>query len=128
MAQPHRHRVPGSRGRRPPGLTHNLRMDNPRPARAAFPEKDYARAVQQIRQQGRCFICRVIDRTHSYSHHIVYEDAGTIVFLNRYPTLLGYCLVSPRNHVEDWARDLSEAEFLAFQRVVHRVARAVTES
>lgn len=104
---------------------HNLRMDNLQPAKAAFPAKDYAAAVQRIRQQGQCFICRVIDRTHSYSHHVVYEDADTIVFLNRYPTLLGYCLVSPRKHVEDWARDLSEAEFLTFQRVVHRVARAI---
>lgn len=103
-------------------------MDNLQPAKAAFSAKDYAAAVQQIRQQGQCFICRVIDGTHSYSHHVVYEDADTIVFLNRYPTLLGYCLVSPRKHVEDWARDLSEAEFLTFQRVVHRVARAIAAS
>jgi diadenosine tetraphosphate (Ap4A) HIT family hydrolase len=100
-------------------------MDNLQPARTAFPAKGYALAVQRIRQEGHCFICRVADRTHRYSHHIVYEDADTIVFLNRYPTLLGYCLVSPRKHVEDWARDLSEAEFLAFQGIVHRVARAI---
>jgi diadenosine tetraphosphate (Ap4A) HIT family hydrolase len=100
-------------------------MDNLQPASTAFPAKDYALTVQRIRREGHCFICRVADRTHSYSHHIVYEDASTIAFLNRYPTLLGYCLVSPRNHVEDWARDLSEAEFLAFQRIVHRVARAI---
>jgi diadenosine tetraphosphate (Ap4A) HIT family hydrolase len=107
------------------GKTHNVRMDNPQPAKVAMDTKDYAVRVQRIRQEGRCFICRVIDRTHSYSHHVVYEDADTIVFLNRYPTLVGYCLVSPRKHVEDWARDLSEAEFLTFQRVVHRVAGAI---
>jgi diadenosine tetraphosphate (Ap4A) HIT family hydrolase len=100
-------------------------MDDFQAARAAFPAKDYAMTVQQMRQQGQCFVCRVIDRTHRYSHHIVYEDADTIVFLNRYPTLLGYCLVAPRKHVEDWARGLSEAEFLIFQRIVHRVARAI---
>src|ERR1700722_1682927 len=83
-------------------------MDNLQPGRTAFPAKDYALAVQRIRREGHCFICRVADRTHSYSHHIVYEDADTIVFLNRYPTLLGYCLVSLRKYVEDWARDLSE--------------------
>jgi histidine triad (HIT) family protein/ATP adenylyltransferase len=87
--------------------------------------KDYALTAQRMRQEGRCFICRVVDRTHSYSHHVVYEDADTIVFLNRYPTLVGYCLVSPKKHVEDWARDLSETEFLTFQRVVHRVSRAI---
>jgi diadenosine tetraphosphate (Ap4A) HIT family hydrolase len=91
----------------------------------AFPAKDYALTVQRIRQDGQCFICRVVDRIHSYSHQIVYQDADTIVFLNRYPTFLGYCLVSPSKHVEDWARDLSESEFLAFQSVVHRVARAI---
>jgi diadenosine tetraphosphate (Ap4A) HIT family hydrolase len=100
-------------------------MDNLQPARAAFPAEAYALTVQRIRQEGQCFICRVVDRTHRYRHHIVYEDADTIVFLNRYPTLIGYCLVSPRKHVEDWALDLSEAEFLALQSVVHRVARAV---
>jgi diadenosine tetraphosphate (Ap4A) HIT family hydrolase len=103
-------------------------MDNPQPVRAAFPAREYALTVQRIRQQGQCFICRVVDRTHRYNHHIVYENADTIVFLNRYPTLVGYCLVSPKKHVEDWTLGLSEAEFLAFQRVVHRVARAVAAS
>ena len=101
-------------------------MDNLQPPRTAFPAQDYARSVQRIRQQGQCFICRVVDRSHRYDHHVVFEDADTIVFLNRYPTLLGYCLVSPKKHVEDWARDLSEAQFLALQTIVHRVARAIT--
>jgi diadenosine tetraphosphate (Ap4A) HIT family hydrolase len=100
-------------------------MDNRQPPRTPFQTQDYVQAVQRIRQQGQCFICRVVDRSHRYRHHIVYEDAATIVFLNRYPTLLGYCLVAPRKHVEDWARDLSETEFLAFQAIVHRVARAI---
>lgn len=88
--------------------------------------KEYVQHVREARRNGRCFICQVVDRTHSYSHHVVYEDEDTIVFLDRYPTLTGYCLVSPRRHAEDWVRDFSEAEFLAFQRVVHRVARAIT--
>lgn len=55
----------------------------------------------------------------------MYEDADTIGFLSRYPTLLGHCLVAPKRHVESWVQDLDEAEHLALQRVVHRVARAV---
>lgn len=86
---------------------------------------EYARRVRESRDEGRCFICRMVSATHGYSHQVIYEDAGTIVFLNRYPTLLGHCLVAPRRHVEDWVRDVEEAEFLALQRVVHRVARAV---
>jgi diadenosine tetraphosphate (Ap4A) HIT family hydrolase len=86
---------------------------------------EYARRVREARDEGRCFICRIVSGTHSYRHHVVFEDDDTVVFLNRYPTLLGCCLVAPRRHAEDWVRDLGEAEFLALQRVVHRVAGAV---
>jgi diadenosine tetraphosphate (Ap4A) HIT family hydrolase len=85
----------------------------------------YSRRVREGREEGECFICRIVSGTHSYSHQIVYEDAGTIVFLNRFPTLLGYCLVAPRRHAEDWVHDLDDAEFLALQHVVRRVAGAV---
>ena len=86
---------------------------------------EYARRVRASRDEGRCFICRIVSDIHSYGHQVVYEDAETIVFLNRFPTLLGYCLAAPRRHAEDWVRDLDDAEFLALQHVVHRVARAV---
>jgi diadenosine tetraphosphate (Ap4A) HIT family hydrolase len=42
-------------------------------------------------------------------------------------TLLGYCIVAPKRHVEDWVREMAEDEFLALQRVVRRVAGAVSE-
>ena len=60
-----------------------------------------------------------------YAHHRVYEDEHTIAFLNRYPTLRGYCLVAPKRHVESWVHDLTEDEFLALQAVVRNVAKAV---
>jgi diadenosine tetraphosphate (Ap4A) HIT family hydrolase len=41
------------------------------------------------------------------------------------PTLLGYCIVAPRRHAEDWVHDLDDPEFLALQHVVRRVAGAV---
>lgn len=34
-------------------------------------------------------------------------------------------MVAPKRHVESWVHDLDEAEYLALQRAVHRVARAV---
>jgi diadenosine tetraphosphate (Ap4A) HIT family hydrolase len=37
-------------------------------------------------------------------HHEVYADADTIAFLARPVTLVGYCIVAPRRHVEDWVR------------------------
>jgi diadenosine tetraphosphate (Ap4A) HIT family hydrolase len=100
-------------------------VDNPRLARKPTDTAEYARRVRQDREQGRCFICRIVSGTHISSHEIVYEDAETIGFLGRYPTLLGYCLVAPRRHAEDWVHDLDERQFLALQLVVHRVATAV---
>jgi histidine triad (HIT) family protein/ATP adenylyltransferase len=76
-------------------------------------------------QQESCFVCAIVAGSSDHVHHLVYEDDDNIAFLNRYPTLLGYCLVAPKRHVESWVLDFSEAEFVAFQRVVHRVARAV---
>lgn len=86
---------------------------------------EYARQVRESRDAGRCFICRIVSASRSYRHQVIYEDGETIAFLNRYPTLLGYCLVAPRRHAEDWVSELDEAEFLALQRVVRRVAGAV---
>jgi diadenosine tetraphosphate (Ap4A) HIT family hydrolase len=100
----------------------NPQVDNlPQLSRVPFDTRTYARRSQQ----GPCFVCRIVSGTHSYSHHILYEDAETIAFFNRYPTLLGYCLVAPRRHAEDWVHDLDDAEFLALQHVARQVARAV---
>jgi histidine triad (HIT) family protein len=60
-----------------------------------------------------------------YRHHIVAEDADTIIFLSKYPTLRGYCLVCPKAHVEDLAEELPAGEYLALQRKVRRLARVL---
>jgi diadenosine tetraphosphate (Ap4A) HIT family hydrolase len=86
-----------------------------------FDADAYARRTRE----GPRFICAMLGDHPDYLHHSVYEDAGTVAFLSRYPTLLGHCLVAPRRHAENWLIDLDEDEFLAFQRVVRRVARAV---
>jgi diadenosine tetraphosphate (Ap4A) HIT family hydrolase len=86
---------------------------------------EYARQVRESRSNGECFICQIAAGTHSHNHQVVYEDADTIAFLDRYPTLLGHCLVAPRQHAESWLHDLSEAQFLSFQRIAYQVARAV---
>jgi len=70
-------------------------------------------------------VCAILAGHLDDHHHHVYEDADTIAFLSRYPTLLGHCLVAPKRHVESWVDELSESEYLALQRVVHHVARAV---
>ena len=85
---------------------------------------DVARYARRSRE-GPCFVCAILAGRPGYRHHDVYEDADTIAFLARHPTLLGYCLVAPKRHVEDWVHDLGEDEYLALQRVVRRVAVAV---
>jgi histidine triad (HIT) family protein len=72
-----------------------------------------------------CFICELVAGNPAYRHHIVAEDDETIVFLNKYPTLRGYCLVCPKEHVEDLAEGLTPDAYLALQGKVHRLSRAL---
>lgn len=72
-----------------------------------------------------CFICELVQGNPEYRHHIIDEDGETIIFLSKYPTLLGYCLVCPKAHREDLAEELSEEEYLALQAKVRRPARAL---
>src|SRR5579859_2459765 len=91
------------------------------PPRVPF---DTVRYVQRSRE-GPCFVCAILAGNPDYRHHDVYEDAATIAFLARPAVLFGYCIVAPKRHVEDWVGGMAEEEYLALQRVVHRVATAV---
>jgi diadenosine tetraphosphate (Ap4A) HIT family hydrolase len=75
--------------------------------------------------QGPCFICRLVAGDPEYRHHVVYEDDGAIVFLNKYPTLEGYTLVCPKAHLEHVTADFSPDEYLRLQGLVYRVGEAV---
>lgn len=90
-------------------------------ARLTFDFEAYARRVHE----GPCFVCAFVAGHPDYRHHLLHEDDETIAFLTRWPTLLGYCLVAPKAHLESWLDDLSEERFLRFQATVRRVARAV---
>jgi ATP adenylyltransferase len=80
-------------------------------------------AYHRRAQQGPCFVCEIV--AGSLPHHVVYEDETAIAFLNRFPTLLGYTIVAPKEHREAVTGDFGEDEYAAFQRVVHRVSEAV---
>src|SRR2546430_5776760 len=82
-------------------------------------------AYRRRSTEGPCFVCAFLAGHPDYRHHIVYEDGEHIAFLSRYPTLPGYCLVAPKEHIEDWVHDMDLDRFLRFQGVVHGVARAV---
>src|ERR1022692_863587 len=96
-------------------------MEDGQPARTPFDVQEYTRRSRE----GPCFVCALLAGHPGYPHHDVYEDDDTIAFLARPATLLGYCLVAPRRHIESWVHDLDEPEFLRLQAVAHRVARAI---
>jgi diadenosine tetraphosphate (Ap4A) HIT family hydrolase len=102
-------------------IAHNRDMDASHIRRKHFDVETYVRRVQR----GPCFVCALLAGDPDYAHPVLYEDADVVAFLARDPTLLGYSLVCPKRHVEDWVHELTEAEFLRLQRVVRRVALAV---
>ena len=99
-------------------------MDGYDPTRKPF---DLERYVSRVRE-GPCFICALVAGDPDHAHHMVYSDDAAIAFLSRYPTLPGYCLVAPKRHIEHWAQELDEVQYLRLQAVVHRVGRAVAAS
>jgi len=89
---------------------------------AARVPMDMAAYVRRSRG-GPCFVCATLRGDPDYVHHLVHEDARCVAFLSRYPTLPGYTLVAPRDHVVDVTgdRDL----FRHLTDVVHDVAEAL---
>lgn len=87
---------------------------------------DLAGLVQRT-TAGPCFICGLVSGDPAYAHHIVAEDDDTIVFLSKYPTLPGYCLVSPKIHIDDLAQGISLDAYLQLQAIVHRLSRALKQ-
>jgi diadenosine tetraphosphate (Ap4A) HIT family hydrolase len=77
------------------------------------------------RRSGLCFVCELVAGNPDYRHHVFYEDASTVAFVNRFPVLRGHVLVAPREHREQVTGDFDEDEYAALQRVVHRVGEAV---
>ncbi|ASW09124.1 HIT family protein [Rhizobium sp. 11515TR] len=75
-----------------------------------------------------CFICGLVRNDPSCFHHRVFDDRETIIFLSKYPTLPGYCLVCPKEHREDLAQDLSTEEYLRLQEKVHLLSRALKKT
>ena len=82
-------------------------------------------AYKHRSQTGPCFVCQIVAGKASPPQHVVYEDEKAIAVLDLYPRLYGHTLVAPREHRIQVAGDFSEAEYLALQAVVFRVAEAV---
>ncbi|MFE7409738.1 phosphotransferase [Streptomyces laurentii] len=92
--------------------------------RVEFDEQAYA----ERSRTGPCFICRMLAGDPEFRHEIVYRDEHHVVFLDRYPTLLGKLLVAPVRHREDVIGDFTEETSAALWHVVHRAGAALKES
>jgi diadenosine tetraphosphate (Ap4A) HIT family hydrolase len=94
------------------------------PNRIAF---DMERYLAEVRQG--CFICKLVRGDPSLpAHHVIWRSAKAIAFLNRFPTVYGYTLVTPVAHHEQVTGDFSLQQYLELQRVIYAVAEAVRKA
>jgi diadenosine tetraphosphate (Ap4A) HIT family hydrolase len=91
------------------------------PQHQPFDLQTYIRNIQT----GPCFICERATGNPAYTHEIIYEDNLAIAFLNKYPVLYGYVLVTPRKHREQVTGDFTPDEYLNLQRIIYHVVEAV---
>ena len=87
---------------------------------------DVAGYSARVTSDGPCFICRIINGSDA-RHEIIFRDDRHIAFFNRFPTLPGYTLVAPLEHREAVVSDFSLDDYLALQRLIHRIGRAMEE-
>lgn len=78
-------------------------------------------------QTGICFICEIVARNPEYPPHIVYEDDTAIAFLDKYPRMYGWIMVSPKEHRERVTGDFTVEEYLNLQRIIYRIVEAVRQ-
>jgi histidine triad (HIT) family protein/ATP adenylyltransferase len=79
----------------------------------------------RARAQAACFICELLAGRPGYEHHMIHRDEVGVAFLARYPVTEGHVLVAPVDHREEVVEDVDEERYVALQRLVHRVGRAV---
>lgn len=69
-----------------------------------------------------CVFCEIVSGDNS--HHIVYEDADFLGFLDKYPLNPGHTQFIPKKHYR-WVWDMDRAEVGMMFMKIQRVARAL---
>jgi diadenosine tetraphosphate (Ap4A) HIT family hydrolase len=106
-------------------LTEGSSSNKENQEKVMFHSQPFDVCAYEKRSKGPCFICEMLAGNPDYRHHLIYEDRSAVVFLNKYPTVLGYVLVAPRTHREQATGDFTLEEYLALQRLIYRVAEAI---
>jgi ATP adenylyltransferase len=77
--------------------------------------------------RSACFICELVAGNPNYPHRVLHRDREAIVFLSRWPWLLGHVLVAPVRHREQVVGDFLLEEYLGVQCVVHATGTALAQ-
>ncbi len=87
--------------------------------------RKYIESLEEYRRQSAttCFICDLVEGKNP--HQLIYEDAATVGFLSKFPSLWGHALVAPKQHRERVTGDFTAKEYLQIQSVVYRVGEAI---
>lgn len=85
---------------------------------------DLAAYIRDV-QSRPCFICRLA-RGDETVGTVVIRDDRHIVFLPKFFVQRGYVLVAPTEHREAVVGDFDADEYLALQRLIHRVGAALS--
>jgi ATP adenylyltransferase len=88
--------------------------------RVAWNEAEYLARIR-----SGCYVCSLLNGDPEFFHHIAYRDDIAVVFLCKYPAMLGHLLVAPVAHCEHVVADFDETEYLGLQSIVHRAGRAL---
>lgn len=87
----------------------------------AYSPEEYIKDMQK-----KCFICDIINHGPKRAeHHIFYEDAEAIGFLDKYPTTSGQAIIAPKKHKVHFERDFTSDEYLYIQKIILKAAKAI---
>jgi diadenosine tetraphosphate (Ap4A) HIT family hydrolase len=75
--------------------------------------------------QGGCFVCQLLGGNPDYEHVVIFETKTAVVFLNKFPTMFGYIIVAPKEHLCEVTGSFSEEEYLELQSLIYRTSEAV---
>ncbi|HEX2772433.1 MAG TPA: hypothetical protein VHN18_08405 [Micromonosporaceae bacterium] len=90
--------------------------------RVRWNTEEYLRLVRSA-----CFICELVAGNPDYPHDVVHRDGEGIVFLSRWPWLLGHVLVAPVRHREQVVTDFPVDEYLRLQRLIRVTGIALAQ-